>query len=82
MLLQGKIVSAATGEAIGYATIALARNGIETMSNEEGRFIFKIPADAARDSIFISHIGYQSVALFINGADTGMKTIALKEKGG
>ena len=37
-------------------------------------------ADAARDSIFISHIGYQSVVLFINGADTGMKTIALKEK--
>jgi hypothetical protein len=80
VLLQGRIVSAATGEAIGYATISLARNGIETMSNEEGRFIFKIPATDAGDSIFISHIGYQSVVLLLNGVDTGVKTIVLKER--
>ena len=80
VLLRGRIVSASNGEAIGYATISLARNGIETMSNEEGRFTFKIPAADAGDSIFISHIGYQSVVLLINGQDTGMATIALKEK--
>jgi hypothetical protein len=80
VLLRGRIVSATTGEVIGYATIGLARNGIETMSNEEGRFTFKIPAAAAGDSIFISHIGYQSVVLLIHGADTGVKTIALKER--
>ena len=50
------------------------------MSNEEGRFTFKIPAADAGDSIFISHIGYQSVVLLINGQNTGIATIALKEK--
>jgi CarboxypepD_reg-like domain len=80
VLLRGRIVSAGTGEAIGYATIGLARNGIETMSNEEGRFTFKIPAADAGDSIFVSHIGYQSVVLLINGQDTGVTMIALKEK--
>lgn len=80
VLLQGRIVSATTGEALGYATISLDRNGIETMSNEEGRFTFKIPSADAGDSIFISHIGYQSVVLLLSGADMGVKTIALKEK--
>jgi hypothetical protein len=80
ILLKGKVVSASTGEAIGFATIALARNGIATMSNEDGAFVFKIPAEASRDSIFISHIGYQSLAIIVNDADTGIQTIALKEK--
>lgn len=79
LLLKGRIVGAA-GEPVAYATIDMAQNGIGTMSNEEGLFIFKIPVEQGKDSIFISHIGYQSVVLFLSGNDTSIQTIVLKEK--
>ena len=78
--LKGKIVSAKTGEPLVFATIALVGNGIATLSNEEGGFVFKIPAVSAQDTILITHIGYQPQVLVVSGADTLAKTIALKEQ--
>ena len=63
VLLKGVIRDAATGEAIPLATISLAANGITTISNDNGLFIFKVPTAHRHDSMYISHIGYQSLAL-------------------
>jgi hypothetical protein len=78
-LLQGVIQDASTGEAISYATISLTANGISTMSNEEGQFIFKIPESHTRDTIYISHVGYRSLA-FIAGNDTTLRLITLSQE--
>jgi CarboxypepD_reg-like domain len=75
--ISGNIYDATTSEPIPLATISLTANGITTMSNEAGSFVFKIPADHQHDTIYISHIGYQSVALTIDAADTAAKTINL-----
>jgi hypothetical protein len=78
-ILKGIILNSSTGEAISYATISLATNGINTMSNEEGQFFFKIPEDDKRDSVYFTHIGYKTVALAITASDTGFITIKLEQ---
>ncbi|HEY4061297.1 MAG TPA: carboxypeptidase-like regulatory domain-containing protein [Puia sp.] len=80
LLLRGRIINAVSGEAIAYATVSSRADGINTMSNEEGHFIFKIPVDGVRDSVYISHVGYASVALMVDPSDTGIRIIRLQEK--
>jgi CubicO group peptidase (beta-lactamase class C family) len=77
VVLKGIIVNDSTGEAISYATVALSRKGIKTMSNEEGRFIFKLPADDQKDSIYITHVGYKPVAILVKSSDTVLSVIKL-----
>jgi CubicO group peptidase (beta-lactamase class C family) len=77
IVLKGIIINDSTGEAISYATIALSGQGIKTMSNEEGRFIFKYPADNKRDSIYITHVGYRPIAILVNQSDTILSIIKL-----
>lgn len=79
-VLTGKILSATTGEAIPFATISYSANGINTVSNEEGNFIFKIPASGKGDSLYLSHIGYATLAIPVNRADTGLRIIRLREQ--
>ncbi|MBC8032781.1 MAG: carboxypeptidase-like regulatory domain-containing protein, partial [Chitinophagaceae bacterium] len=62
-VLLGKVVDAHTGAPLSYATISLTAGGLNTMSNENGNFIFKFSAYSGNDSIKISHVGYQSVLL-------------------
>lgn len=61
--LIGTILDASTGEPIAFATIALSTGEISTLSNDEGRFIFKIPVSRQNDSVFITHVGYHNLAL-------------------
>ena len=79
IVIKGRIINASTGEAIGYATIRLLKNGINTISNENGGFVFKIPADQKRDSIYISHIGYKPLAIVADMSDTTSRTVRLQE---
>jgi CarboxypepD_reg-like domain len=78
-ILRGVILNSSTGEAVSYATISLPANGINTMSNEEGHFIFKIPTDIKEDSFYVSHVGYKPVGINIRQSDTGFMTIKLQE---
>jgi CubicO group peptidase (beta-lactamase class C family) len=80
IILKGIITDAATGEAIPYATIRLSGNSINTMSNENGRFTFKIPIEYRRDSIYISHVGFRPVAILFNATDTGLRRIQLQQE--
>jgi CubicO group peptidase (beta-lactamase class C family) len=77
-LLKGIIVNATTGEAVNYATIRLSKDGINTMSNGEGRFVFKIPTDSKNDSIYISHVGYKPQTITLHALDTTWRMIKLQ----
>src|SRR5450432_2857052 len=77
--LKGTILNASSGEAIPYATIRVSSNGINTMSNENGRFIFKIPGGLKDEEIFISHVGFKPQSIHINLSDTGTRFIKLRE---
>src|ERR1700722_8202387 len=76
-IFRGIGLDSANGEALSYASVSLTRNGLNTLSNEEGQFIFKIPAHTPHDTIYISHIGYRSVVLNISRPDSAIKTIRL-----
>jgi hypothetical protein len=62
-----------------YATLSLSSNATNTISNEKGEFIFKIPTDHKEDSIYISHVSYKSVAIAIRSFDESYKRIQLQE---
>src|ERR1700742_3552459 len=75
--LRGIITDAGTGEVIPYATLRLAAGGVNTMSNEKGRFVFKIPAAPRGDSVYISHVGYRRTLWVVDASDTALKTIRM-----
>ncbi len=58
------IVDSITQEPIPYATVQLKKKGMIT--NEEGRFSFLLENVKETDSLFISCIGYESIAKPIN----------------
>jgi len=78
-LLKGIVTNITTGEAVPYATIGLSKSSINTMTNEKGEFIFKIPADRVNDSIDISHVGYKPIRIIVNSSDTGFRIIKMQE---
>jgi len=63
LVLKGVVIDDSTGEGLPFATISYHPNGVNTMSNEHGGFIFKIRQGAPGDSIRISHVGYKAVTL-------------------
>jgi CubicO group peptidase (beta-lactamase class C family) len=80
IILKGIITDDSTSEAISYATVALPGTGIKTMSNEQGRFIFKIPADNKKDSIYVTHVGYKPVSLLFNPSDSNVFIVKLNSQ--
>ena len=79
MTLTGKIVNHATDEPISYATLSHSARGINTMSNDKGEFIFKIPVTGKTDSILISHVGYRPIIFLADAADTVYLLVKLQE---
>jgi len=57
--LTGTISDFETGEPIPYATIGIRSVGRGTVANNNGEFLFKINRDWIKDTLVISHIGYQ-----------------------
>jgi len=57
--VKGRITDFETGEPIPYATIGIRSLGRGTIANNSGEFLFKINRDWIKDTLVISHIGYQ-----------------------
>lgn len=80
VIIKGSIVDASTGKGIPYASVGLIKSSINTVSNEQGGFVFKIPENHKKDSIYVSHVAYQPYTFIDNKFDTGLVLIRLKEK--
>jgi len=78
-VVKGRIISSGSGEPISYATIQISENGINTMSNENGWFIFKMPAGNSVQKIFISHVGYMPETILVNASDSVTRIISMRE---
>lgn len=65
LTLSGKVISQDKGEPIPFANIAVMGRSIGTVSNEQGGFTLKLPIDYAKDSLYVSCVGYQSVRMYI-----------------
>lgn len=67
--IVGRIVDKDTKEPLAYAHVGIMGKAIGTISNLNGEFEFNIPSQI-RDSLFVSHIGYETLKLSIKVART------------
>ncbi|HVU56952.1 MAG TPA: serine hydrolase [Puia sp.] len=78
IVVKGVVINYSTGEPVSYATITLAGRSISTVTNEEGRFIFKFHGNDKKDSLRVACVGYIPVTIPIHLSDTGLRSIRLK----
>lgn len=69
-VLRGRVVDAENQNPLAYAQVRLLQAGGGIISNEEGRFVLKLPADAQRDTLMVSYVGYRRVMLPLAGQAT------------
>ena len=59
LTLYGHAVDSSTGEALFFTSVSLPGTTISNVSNADGFFSFKLPADTPQDAtITVSHLGY------------------------
>lgn len=56
--VSGHIIDASTGRTLPYSTVLLINTAISNISNAEGYFTLKVPAEYRKDSIRVSYMGY------------------------
>ena len=65
-LISGTVLNASTKEPLPYATVALKKQMIGIVTNEEGRFDLYIPDDAQEDTLLISYFGFKHGLIALN----------------
>lgn len=63
LALSGRIIDRKNKDPLGYVSIYIRNRNIGTVSNEDGNFLLKLPVKSGEDSVFLSCIGYKSLAL-------------------
>ncbi|NQU51751.1 MAG: carboxypeptidase-like regulatory domain-containing protein [Bacteroidetes bacterium] len=58
--IKGKVISAATNEAISYTNIGLEGTFYGTASDDEGNFELKVPLELVSKNIFFSAVGFKN----------------------
>jgi hypothetical protein len=76
--LTGKMVDAKTRQPIPYANIQLKSGNVGTVSNTLGEFIFKMAVQQVSDSVVISCMGYQRMAVAIPPAGFANRILQLE----
>lgn len=62
--LYGQVADSATGERLYYASVNLSGTSVTNVSNSEGVFSLKIPADVSQDAmVLVSHLGFKTSSI-------------------
>jgi hypothetical protein len=83
--IRGKAVDRETGLALPYASVGIQGKPIGTVANAAGEFDFYLPASYARDTFFVSFLGYETYRAVVESthSDTvfrmGVKSTQLAE---
>ncbi len=75
---SGKIVDQSTGTPLIFATISIEGTNIATVTNSDGEFRLKVPADKTGMNILASYIGYKNRVIPINKLDKKRNRIELE----
>ena len=85
LAIRGKVVDQQTNEPLPYASVGVKGKPIGTVANAEGAFDFYVPAAYARDTFFVSFVGYEpyqstvAVAERLTAFSLPKKTVMLDE---
>jgi formylglycine-generating enzyme required for sulfatase activity len=79
MILQGKVIDAATRSALAGANISLLKGPYATSSNLDGTFELLLPAGTLEDTLTISYIGYRAAKMKVLDLTPSNSLFALTE---
>ncbi len=77
--IRGEIRDVKTNKEVPFATVSITGESIGTISNEDGRFLFKIPKEYENKTISIASMGYESLKLPVSNLDTTFQIYMLKQ---
>ena len=69
--VSGRVKDHHTRRVLENVNIQLQGTSIGTVTNADGRFTLKIPLDAERPTLLLSHLGYQTLQLPATGLAPG-----------
>ncbi|HTF19975.1 MAG TPA: carboxypeptidase-like regulatory domain-containing protein [Chryseolinea sp.] len=76
--IKGKLIDKISQEPIPYASLQVVGRSIGTTTNEDGRFVFHVPASFNGDTLRVSALGYDHFKSVINATTTQEQVIELK----
>lgn len=79
LLIDGTIIDINTKQALSYANVSVLGKSIGTVSNEQGRFVLKLPVESHIDTIAISYVGYKNALIPIHQLSIKNNKIYLKQ---
>lgn len=59
LIIVGDVKDAKTNEPLAYATVAIKNSTEQTISDPDGKFKLSISAEASRDTLMITYVGYE-----------------------
>lgn len=78
--IVGVIQAENTGELLAYVRLSVGENKIGTLSNEEGKFILKIPSYLRNDTLRVSHLGFKPKMIPLQNIHSDSLLISLEEQ--
>ncbi len=76
---KGEVVDEKSGDPIISAHLTVENSNISTITNSEGEFSLKIPADLMNSSVTVSFLGYRSKVVPLNSFTKENNRITLQE---
>lgn len=73
--VEGIVTDSITGEALPYAELLIQGSAFGTITNEEGKFSFIVPA--GKKTLVVSYLGYESCKMELNPEKTPYLSISL-----
>ncbi|KAA5823490.1 carboxypeptidase-like regulatory domain-containing protein [Algibacter amylolyticus] len=64
--LKGKIVDADSNTPLTFTDIIITNSNISTVTNNDGEFLLKIPTTLLKETVSISHLGYEKRELKVS----------------
>ena len=76
---SGEILDSDTKKPLVFATITLVGTNVSTITNTEGEFLLKLPADTGDKNLIISFLGYKTLSLPLSSLNEGDNEILMTE---
>ncbi len=66
IIVRGRVIDESTREPLSYATVGVRGKSVGIISNSDGFFSLRVPAEYTDGYISVSHLGYKSQTLPVN----------------
>lgn len=76
--IKGKVIDQISEEPLAYANISILGKSIGTVTNNDGEFVFKIPAQFLPFNLAVSFVGYKNAIVPISELSRDVNIIYLK----